>query len=165
MSSVLETNDVNSIGITFNLWKRSSLNLFIFTNSLKSLEVEDISLILTLISLMPLNLLNFWSIRTLKTLAWVSKGISETSSINNVPLLALSRAPKEIFPSCNSSPNSSFSYVFSFSKAAFIITKGSFDLDEFLWIFLATSSLPVPVGPDIKTLLSEVDNFSIIFLP
>ena len=49
------------------------------------------------------------------------------------------------------------------SRAALIITKGSFALDEFLWIFLATNSLPVPVGPEIRTLLSEVDNFSIIF--
>ena len=63
----------------------------------------------TLISLEPFNLLNFWSIRTLKTLAWVSKGISETSSINNVPLFALSKAPNDILPSSNSSPNNSFS--------------------------------------------------------
>ena len=35
---------------------------------------------------------------------------------------------------------------------------------EFLCIFLATSSLPDPVGPVIRTLLSEVDSFSIIFL-
>jgi len=54
--------------------------------------------------------------------------------------------------------------VFSFNNAALRITNGSLDLDEFLWIFLATSSLPEPVGPDIRILLSEVDNLSIIFL-
>ena len=36
--------------------------------------------------------------------------------------------------------------MFSFNNAALRITNGSFDLDEFLWIFLATSSLPEPVG-------------------
>ena len=51
----------------------------------------------------------------------------------------------------------------SFKSAALIITKDSFDLSEFLWIFLATNSFPVPVGPDMRTLLSEVDSFSIIF--
>ena len=49
------------------------------------------------------------------------------------------------------------------SNAALIIIKGSFERDEFLCIFLATNSFPVPVGPDINTLLSEVDNLSIIF--
>ena len=64
---------------------------------------------LTLISFDPFTLLNFWSIKTLKTFTWVSYGISETSSINNVPLLALSSAPNEMLPSSNSSPNNSFS--------------------------------------------------------
>ena len=40
---------------------------------------------------------------------------------------------------------------------------GSLTLGEFLCIFLATSSFPVPVGPEIRTLLSGVVNFSIIF--
>ena len=35
---------------------------------------------------------------------------------------------------------------------------------NFYEFFLLLSSFPVPVGPEIKTLLSEVDNFSIIFL-
>ena len=116
----------------------------------------------TLIYSDPLTRLNFWSIRTLKILAWVSYGISETSSINKVPLLALSKAPKDVFPS-SSSPKSSFSYVFSLSNAAFKITKDSFALGEFLCIFLATSSFPDPVGPEIKTLLSDDDSFSIVF--
>ena len=43
------------------------------------------------------------------------------------------------------------------------MTKGSLDLEEFLWIFLATSSFPEPVGPEINTLLSDVESLSIIF--
>ena len=43
------------------------------------------------------------------------------------------------------------------------MTKGSLDLLEFLWIFLATNSFPEPVGPEINILLSEVESFSIIF--
>ena len=35
---------------------------------------------------------------------------------------------------------------------------------EFLYIFLATNSFPEPVGPEIKTLLSEVDIFAICSL-
>ena len=69
-----------------------------------------------------------------------------------------------MFPSSNSSPNNSFSYVFSLSNAALIITNGSFALEEFLCIFLATSSFPEPVGPEINTLLSEVESLSINFL-
>ena len=42
--------------------------------------------------------------------------------------------------------------------------KGEFDLEEFLWIFLATNSLPLPVGPVIKTLLSVIESLSINFL-
>ena len=107
MSSVLELKDVSSRGTTFSLWNKSSLNFPVSSNSFKFFEVDEISLMFTLIYLEPFNLLNFWSIRTLRTLAWVSKGISETSSINNVPLLALSNAPNEIFPSSNSaSPQS-----------------------------------------------------------
>ena len=44
-----------------------------------------------------------------------------------------------------------------------MIMKGSLDLAEFLCIFLATNSFPEPVGPEIKTLLSEVESLSIIF--
>ena len=36
---------------------------------------------------------------------------------------------------------------------------GPFDLLEFLYIFLAINSFPDPVGPLIKTLLSDCDNF------
>ena len=79
-------------------------------------------------------------------------------------MFARSKAPNEIFPSSNSSPKSSFSYVDSLSKAALIMTKGSLNLEEFLWIFLATSSLPEPVGPEIRTLLSEVESLFITFL-
>ena len=43
------------------------------------------------------------------------------------------------------------------------MTKGSLDRVEFLWIFLATNSFPEPVGPEINTLLSEVESLSIIF--
>ena len=44
-----------------------------------------------------------------------------------------------------------------------LLQNGSLVLEEFLWIFLATNSFPEPVGPEIKTLLSEVDSLSIIF--
>ena len=109
MSSVLEESEFNPIGTTFNRWNKSSLNFPDSTNSFKFFDVDEISRIFTLIYSDPFNRLNFWSIKTLKILACVSNGISETSSINKVPLLALSRAPKEIVPSSNSWPNNSFS--------------------------------------------------------
>ena len=43
-------------------------------------------------------------------------GISVTSSINKVPLLALSKTPKEIVPSANSCPNNSFRKFFLLVK-------------------------------------------------
>ena len=46
--------------------KRSSLNLLSFTKSLRSFEVDEISLILTLISFDPLTRLNFDLSRPLK---------------------------------------------------------------------------------------------------
>ena len=86
-----------------------------------------------------------------------------SKSISKVPLFAFSSAPYEIEPLSFSSPNNSNSYLFESSKAPFNITKDWFSLFDFLWIFLATNSFPDPVGPEINTLLSEVDSFSIIF--
>ena len=164
MSLVLDCNGGILIGTTFNLWKKSSRNLPSLINSFKFFEVEEIILMFTYISFVPLILLNFWSIKTRNIWAWVSIGISETSSINKVPLLAFSRIPKEIVPSEYSSPNNSFSYFSSANKEPLNTMNGLLVLGEFLWIFLATSSFPLPVGPDINTLLSADDNLSIIFL-
>ena len=45
-----------------------------------------------------------------------------------------------------------------------LLPQGYLLLLDNLWIFLATNSLPEPVGPKINTLLSELDNFSICSL-
>ena len=50
------------------------------------------------------------------------------------------------------------------NNAPFSITNGDLLLFDILCIFLAINSLPEPVGPKIKTLLSELDNFSICSL-
>ena len=99
---------------------------------------------------MPLIRLNFWSIKTLKILDWVSSGISEISSIKRIPPVDFSNAPYEIDPLFFSSPKSSDSYFSISSKAPFKITKGPFCLLDSLCIFLAISSLPEPVGPFTK---------------
>ena len=56
-----------------------------FNFSFKSLLEEQTSRISTLISVFPFNLLNFWSVSTLKILDCISSGISETWSIKRVP--------------------------------------------------------------------------------
>ena len=61
-------------------------------------------------------------------------------------------------------PNSSSSYFSGSKRAPFKTINGFSDLVEFLWIFLATNSLPDPVGPLIKILLSDPDNFWINWL-
>ena len=80
-----------------------------------------------MISLLPFNLLNFWSIRTLNIFDWITRGISETWSINNVPLLAFSRAPYDIVPFSFSSPNSSNSYLLLSS----ILDSNKYELELF----------------------------------
>ena len=72
-----------------------------------------------------------------------------------MPPDAFSKEPYKIEPSLFSSPKSSCSYFLVSKSAPFKMTKGSFFLFEFLWIFLAINSLPDPVGPDIKILLSD----------
>ena len=120
---------------------------------------EHIILISTTISCVPLILLNFWSIKTRKILDWVSKGISEISSIKRIPADAFSRAPYEIDPLFFSSPNNSSSYFLISSSAPLIIINGPFWRLEALCIFLAINSLPDPTGPLMKILLSEIEIF------
>ena len=110
--------------------------------------------------MIAMNLLNFWS-TTLSIFDCVSNGISDTSSIKRTPPEAFSNAPYVMDPSFFSSPNNSSSYFFASNKAPLIITKGPFFLFEFLYIFLDINSFPDPVGPLIKTLLSDWDNFCI----
>ena len=76
------------ISKTFILWNRSSLKFPISISFFKSLLDEQINLTSTLTSLIPLTLLNFWSVKTLSILDCMSNGISETWSIKSVPLLA-----------------------------------------------------------------------------
>ena len=78
-----------------------------------------------------------------------------------MPLLAFSKAPYKIEPSSFSKPNSSASYFSLSSKAPFKIINALLFLLDFLWIFLATNSLPEPDGPLIITLLSVKEIFSI----
>ena len=93
MSSVRSFKGGKIIGTTFNLWYKSSLKFPLFTSSLIFLLEVLIILTFTLISLDPLTLLNFWSVKTLKIFAWVSNGISVTSSINKEPSFAFSKKP------------------------------------------------------------------------
>ena len=80
---------------------------------------------------------------------------------NNFPLFQSGFRPFIIEPSFFSSPNNSSSYFLTSKSAPFKIIKGPLSLLEFLCIFLAINSFPEPVGPLIKTLLSEVESFSI----
>ena len=89
--------------------------------------------------------------------ATTSALISDISSIKRIPLVDFSKAPYEIDPLFFSSPNNSNSYFFISNKAPFKIINGPVCLLDCLCIFLAISSLPDPVGPFIKTLLSETE--------
>ncbi len=113
MSEILWFSGSIFISKTFILWNKSSLKFPISISFFKSLLDEQINLTSTLTSLLPFTLLNFWSVRTLKILDWISNGISETWSIKSVPLFAFSRAPYEIDPFSFSSPNNSNSYLLS----------------------------------------------------
>ena len=161
MSEILSLKGLIFISNTFNLWNKSSRK---FPNSISfliSLLEEQINLTSTLTSLLPFTLLNFWSVKTRKIFDWIANGISDTWSTKRVPLLAFSKAPYEIDPSFFSSPNNSSSYLSLSNRAPFIITKDSFFLFDFLWIFLAINSFPDPEGPLIKILLSVREIFSI----
>ena len=65
------------ISNTLSRWYKSSLKLPFSISFFISLLDEHIILTSTLISWLPLILLNFWSIKTRKILDWVSSGISE----------------------------------------------------------------------------------------
>ena len=146
---------------TLSLWNKSSLKLPSLISSCIFLLVEQIILTSTLISWLPFILLNFWSVKTRSIFDCVSNGISVTSSISKIPLVDFSKAPYIIEPLFFSSPNNSSSYFLTSKSAPFKIIKGPLFLFEFLCIFLAINSFPEPVGPLIKTLLSEVESFSI----
>ena len=161
MSLIRFFNGSISIWKTFSLWYKSSLKFPILIWFLISLLEEHIILTSTLISWSPLILLNFWSVKTLKILDCVSSGISDTSSISNIPPEAFSKAPYDNEPLFFSSPNNSCSYFFTSNNAPFKTTNGLFFLLEDLWIFLAINSLPDPVGPLIKILLSVCESFEI----
>ena len=81
-----------------------------------------------------------------------------------MPSFAFSNAPYDIDPFSFSSPNNSSSYLLESKRAPFKIINGLLFLFEFLWIFLATNSLPDPDGPLISILLSVIEILSICSL-
>ena len=93
MSETLSFRGSILISNTLSRWYKSSLKLPFSISFFISLLDEQIILTSTLISWLPLILLNFWSIKTLKILDCVSSGISEISSIKRIPFDDFSKAP------------------------------------------------------------------------
>ena len=119
ISLILLLNGSILIWKTFNLWNKSSLKFPRWVSLLIFLLDVQIILTFTLISWLLLILLNFWSIRTLNIFDWVSRGISEISSINKVPPEAFSSEPYVIEPFSFSSPKSSSSYFLTSSTVSY----------------------------------------------
>jgi two-component system nitrogen regulation response regulator NtrX len=86
----------------------------------------------------------------------VARQIHKQSSRSNKPFVVVNGALLD--------PKSSSSYFSGSNKAPLTTTKGLFDLDDCLWICLATNSLPDPAGPEINTLLSVLPSLVIKFL-
>jgi hypothetical protein len=96
---------------------------------------------------------------------WMSGGISATSSRKSVPPLAISNAPGfslvEPVKAPFSWPNSSFSRISLGSAAQLSAKNGPRARSLFWWVARATSSLPVPLSPKMKTLAVEAATASI----
>jgi len=56
-------------------------------------------------------------------------------------------------------PKRRASSIFSGIAAQFIATKGFSHRGEFLWMYWASTSLPLPVGPLIKTFTLDFETF------
>jgi hypothetical protein len=99
---------------------------------------------------------NVRSWRKRRSLTCVARGISLTSSRKMVPPFACSKRPsrREMAPvnAPFSWPKSSLSSRDSVRAAQLRRTSGAFDRGLALWIISATSSLPVPVSPTMRTL-------------
>jgi hypothetical protein len=93
------------------------------------------------------------------SLAWSPSGISAISSSSKVPPLAARKKPCPPDDAPVNEPlwwpNSIASSIVSGSAAQLIATNGPSRRDEPMWIALASTSLPVPVGPLISTVMSE----------
>lgn len=98
------------------------------------------------------------SCNTRSNLTWIAIGKSPISSRNNVPPSASSNQPalalRAPVNAPFSWPNSSASTSDSENAPQFTATNGRLRRALRLWIWRATSSLPVPVSPMISTLAS-----------
>ncbi|EKD38793.1 MAG: hypothetical protein ACD_75C00605G0001 [uncultured bacterium] len=96
-----------------------------------------------------------FSWRTLSNFDCSGSGISPTSSRKMVPVSASSNLPLRMttapVKAPFSWPKSSLSSKFSERAAQLTAMKGCVSRGLFMWMALATSSLPVPLSPVIKT--------------
>ena len=92
---------------------------------------------------------------TRSNFACIVSGMSPISSRNSVPLSAISNRPlRSVLAPVNAPltcPNSSLSSSVSVSPAQLTGLNGLSRRSEFMWIARASSSLPVPEGPSIRT--------------
>ena len=166
MSVLLSASDGTLIGRTLILKNKSALNSPFSTFFSRSLCVAQINLKSILMSCAPPTLCIVLLSIALKSFAWRGKGISPISSrksdppldCSNLPFLCLSAPVNDPF-SC---PKSSDSNNSDGIAAQFTVMKGPF-LFEHLWIAWATISLPVPVSPKIKAVLSAWETIAIKF--
>ena len=98
------------------------------------------------------------SCNTRSNFAWSPTGISAISSSRIVPLFAARKKPSPPDDAPVNAPfwcpNSIASSMLSGSAAQLIATNGPFLRGELLWIARASTSLPVPVGPLMSTVIS-----------
>ena len=102
-----------------------------------------------------------------RSFTWMSGGISATSSRKIVPPSAISKAPGFSFTEPVNAPfswpKSSFSRMSFGSAAQLSGKKGPFALSLLAWMARATSSLPVPDSPKIRTLALDGATASMIW--
>ena len=95
---------------------------------------------------------------TRSSLTWVSSGVSPISSKKMVPLWAASKYPLRVSSAPVKDPflwpNSSLSIIPAGMAPQLTVTSGSNLRRLFLWIALATISLPVPDSPVTSTEIS-----------
>ena len=123
--------------------------------SARSRLVAEISRTLTLVgSLVPTRTISPVS-STRSSFTWIEMGMSPISSRNSVPPLAYWNRPiRSRSAPVNAPltwPNSSLSSTFSLSSAQLSGTNGLFLRGLLMCRALATSSLPVPLSPVIRT--------------
>ena len=143
------------MGMTFKRKYRSSLKVPFSISLSRSLLLAANTRTSTLSVRVPPTRSNFFSCKMRRILAWVFRLMSPISSKKMVPLSATSNLPRFLVvapvKAPFSWPNSSLSISSSGMAAQFTSMRGLSGRSLIWWMVRATSSLPVPFSPVIRT--------------